>query len=327
MRRTLIALLCVALIIALWGIGQKLMSENSDETSDREAETTSTPVQVEDSGTLEIPGERVLGSSSFPVEADREYLVQLSIVAEKPEESPGRATYFGYTLSCASDGDDAGTVSVGGTQNLVNGEAVTLEAAALLPGTDDTEYRCRVVVANPYEGVASAGSEILLSLELTATPVGTESTSVDLDRELPRTVEPGETVELYEGQALPEPGSGNSVAVIAHLHSTTCTIVNGSREDGRAWCDEGSLDKAGSTAVYRIDLEQSNGPSTCGSSASYDVHIENLVHHYVASLTQELGQESDCEGPVTARVTVHNAGPAPLVLHRQNSEIIVLYPL
>src|SRR5699024_30544 len=236
-------------------------------------------------------------------------------------------TYMGYTLSCASDGDDAKTVSVGGTQNLVNGEAVTLEAAALIPGAEDTEYRCRAVVANRYDGVASAGSEIPLSLEWTATPVDTKSTSVDLDQELPRTVEPDETVELYEERDLPEPARGSSITVIAHLHSTTCTIVNGSREDGRAWCDEESLDEAGSTAEYRIDVAQDDGPRSCESSASHDVHIESLVHHYVASLKQELGREAECEGPVTARVAVHNAGPAPLVLHRQNSELIVVYPL
>lgn len=325
-KRALIALLCLTLIVALWGLGQKFLGEPSDEPSSGEA-TTATPVHVEDSGTLEIPGESVLGSSSFPVNGDRKYLVQLSITAEKPEDSPGRATYMGYTLSCASDGDRAGTVSVGGTQNLVNGEAVTLETAALLPGTDDTEYRCRVVVANRYDDVASVGSEIPLSLQWTATPVGTESTSIDLDRELPRTVEPGETVELYEGRALPEPSGENHVAVIAHLHSTTCTIVNGSREGGRAWCDEETLDEAGSTAEYRVEVEQPNGPSTCRTSRSYDVHIDGLVHHYVASLTRELRQEASCGGPITARVTVHNEGPAPLVLHRQNSEIIVAYTL
>lgn len=325
-RKVLIALSCVALLIAFWALGQRPTVLPGDEPTGRDA-TAESPVHVEDSATLEIPGDAVLGSSSFSVNPDHKYLVQLSLMVEKPEDSPGSATYLGYTLSCASDLDDEEGVSVGGTQNLVNGQPVTLEASALLPETQGAGYRCRVVVANPYEHVASVGSEIRVSLQWTATAVGSESVSIDLDRMLPRAIEPGESVELVSRTALPEPEDGGQVAVIAHIHSTTCTIVNGSREDGRAWCDEGSLDEAGSEVIYRIDVEQRYGPSTCVASKSYGVHIDGLVHHYVASLAEELGPDSDCEGGIAARITVHNEGPAPLVAHRQNTEVIVVYEL
>lgn len=325
-RRVLIALLCVVLLIALWGLSKTYL-DNPDGDSGGGRPPNELPTHVEDSGTLEIPGESVLGASSFPVTTDRKYLVQLSLAVEKPEDSPGRATYVGYTLSCVSDRDGAETVSVGGTQNLVNGVPTTLKAAALLPGAHGAEYGCRAVVANPYEDVASVGSRISISLEWTATPVGPESTSIDLDSMLPRSVEPGESVELYHGQALAEPEDESRLAVLANIHSTTCTHMSGSREDGRAWCEEGTLDESGSAAVYRIDVEQPDGSSACKASRTYDVHIDGLVHHYVASLTQELRQSAECRGRVETRLAVQNNGPAPLVLHRQNSEIILVYTL
>lgn len=326
MRRALLALLCAALLIALWALGQgfKFLPDSGPTGG---TVTTEAPVQVEDSAILEIPGKTVLGSSSFSVKPDRKYLVQLLLMVEKPKDSPGRATYLGYTLSCVSDHDDGEGTSVGGTQNLVNGQPVTLEASALLRGAQGAEYSCRVVVANPYDHVASVGSEIRVSLKWTATAVGSESVSVDLDRMLPRAIEPGDSVELFNRTGLPEPANGGEVAVIAHIHSTTCTIVNGSREDGRAWCDEGSLDEGGSTAVYRIELEQNYGPNKCLASKSYDVHIDGLVHHYVASLAQDLSRDSDCGGEIAARVMVRNEGPAALVAHRQNTEVIVVYKL
>lgn len=283
-------------------------------------------VRSEQSATLEIPGRATLEPSKFPVAgADQKYLVELSIHAEKPEDSPGRATYFGYNLICRLGGGDSRTFSVGGTENLVNGRAVTLSAAALLPGADEGEYSCHALVANEYEGIASTGSKVPFTAVWTATPVLADSEWVNVDEMLPAIVEPGESVDLHRGQ-IPIQGDGREqLKVIVNAHSTTCTTVSGSREDGRAWCDEETLDDGGSEAELLVSLERSGDSTSCSSEARHAAHIDGLTHHYVASVEHELARDPRCEGAVDLRVSVRNDGPAPLVLHRQNTEILIVH--
>lgn len=326
-KNLLIAAL-VVVIIAVLGFhfvsGRDADPDQAEQTSGDASDTGE--VRTEQSGTLEIPGRVTLEPTALPVlDADQKYLIELSIRAEKPEDSPGRATYFGYTLSCGLSDSDSRTISVGGTENLVNGKTATLSAAALLPGAEGGEYSCRAVVANDYEGVASAGSKVPFTAEWTATPVLADSEWVDVDEALPAVVEPGTSVDLYRGHIPLQEDGREETSVIANIHSTTCTTVSGSNEDGRPWCDEATLDDGGSEAEFSIHLGRSGDPTSCSSEVRNVAQIDGLVHHYVASISHELASDPRCEGEVSLRVSVQNDGPAPLVLHRQNTEILIVH--
>ena len=116
---------------------------------------------------------------------------------------------------------------------------------------------------------------------------------------------------------------------LTSLHLTTCTIVNGSREDGRAWCAKDELDEAGSTvnAEMRAELVDAGG-AVCGdlgTAATGPDHIDLYRHHRLLSLElTEVLPESPCGETVRVTVNVHNHGPAPLVVHRSNSSLAVV---
>lgn len=326
-RKSVFIAALVVVVIAVLGfrfLGVQDPMPNSAEPTPEEP-SGSDEVRSEQSGMLEIPGRVTLEPTTFPAAgAHQKYLVELSIHAEKPEDSPGRATYFGYNLICRLGNGDSRTISVGGTQNLVNGKAVTVGATALLPGADDSEYSCHALVANEYDGIASTGSKVPFTAVWTVTPVLEASEWVNVDEKLPAVVEPGETFDLYSGQIPIQGGSQEQLTVIVNAHSTTCTTVSGSREDGHAWCDEETLDDEGSEAELLVGLERAGDSTSCSSEVRHAAQIDGLVHHYVASVVHELATDPRCDGAVRLRVSVRNEGPAPLVLHRQNTEILIV---
>lgn len=315
----LIGLIVGLRIVSAWDTEPELAERAPRGGSD------SSQVHSKQTGTLEIPGSVALESITLPpLGPGQKYLLELEIRAEKPANSPGRATYFGYNLSCQLQDGTSQTISVGGTENLVNGNPVTLSAAALLPASEDAQYSCRALVANEYEGVASTGSKVPFITEWVATPVRADSEWVSVGDVLPAVVKPGESVDLYRGQ-VSIPRSGNEdLSVIVNVHSTTCTTVSGSNENGRPWCDERALDAGGSEAEYFLRLERAGDSTSCASEARHETHIDGLVHHYVASLANGLARDPRCRGDADLLVTVANGGPAPLVLHQQNTEILIV---
>src|SRR5699024_39645 len=105
---------------------------------------------------------------------------------------------------------------------------------------------CSIKASAPYDDVASDGTTFTIDATWRAASVDAAVLAAVEDG-LPRTVADGaeETVMTVD---LPLDGSqGEEMQALATVHLTTCTIVNGSREDGRTWCSAGALDEQGST--------------------------------------------------------------------------------
>lgn len=117
------------------------------------------------------------------------------------------------------------------------------------------------------------------------------------------------------------------VRALVTLHVTTCTIVNGSREDDRARCEEGELNERGSAVTVQLTLELlDRGEQARQKLVTLHTgadHIDNYCHHRllfgeVVARAVERGRGNT----VGASVTVQNEGSAPLVIHRANTSLI-----
>ncbi|PZO61935.1 MAG: hypothetical protein DI635_13565 [Pseudoxanthomonas suwonensis] len=105
--------------------------------------------------------------------------------------------------------------------------------------------------------------------------------------------------------------------------------MNGSREEGRAWCREGAIDEAGSTATFtaRLELLHADG-AVCAELAVESTapdHIDLLRHHRMLFADLESILPADpCGTTARLRVDLRNDGPAPLVVHRANSSALLV---
>src|SRR5699024_5518864 len=118
---------------------------------------------------------------------------------------------------------------------------------------------CSIKLSAPYDDVASDGTTF--PVEATWRVARADDTAeASTDQVLPTVIAPADEEELLTVDlALESPG--DDLRALSSWHLTTCTIVNGSREDDKAWCDEDALDEAGSTATLRgrMDLIDADG--------------------------------------------------------------------
>lgn len=104
--------------------------------------------------------------------------------------------------------------------------------------------------------------------------------------------------------------------------------MNGSHEDGRAWCSEKALDEKGSrvTLQARLELVDADGEVCERLEASRlpTDRIDLYRHHRLLALDLAAAlPERACGGRARAIVSVRNDGPAPLVVHRTNSSLLL----
>lgn len=283
------------------------------------------PYSRVDDVTLTVPEEGRFAQGTFWAEAGTDYVVTMDLESTKPEGSGGRSMYLGVTLSCSPQAGGPG-ISVGGTQNMLTGEVTTYSNQGIVSVPEDGGIDCSIKVSAPYDDVASNGTTFEIDGTWRADPVDGEAIAASEDG-LPRTVEVG-TEEVVMTADLPlDTAAEDQLRALTTLHLTACTIVNGSREDGRAWCSEGSLDEDGS--VVTVDLqaqlvdEKGEVCDVLGGATTDPDHIDLYRHHRVLSLelVEEL-PEAPCGQTVRLSASVHNEGPAPVVVHRSNSSLV-----
>ena len=284
------------------------------------------PYSVADRATLTVPEENRFAQGTFWATAGETYLVTMDLKSSKPAGSGGRSMYLGVTLSC-SPRDGGPGISDGGTQNMLTGEVTQYRNQGLISVPEDGAIDCSIKLNAPYDDVASAGTTFTTEGTWQADPVDGEARAFDGEG-LPRTVAVGTdeavmTVDLPVGSATPD-----DLRALSSVHLTACTGVNGSREEGRAWCSEEALDEAGSTVTTRISAQLIGaGGSVCdelGAASTEPDHIDLYRHHRLLSLELDPAlPAAPCGETVRVTVSVHNDGPAPVVVHHANSSLVV----
>lgn len=285
------------------------------------------PVSRVDDTTLTVPERTRFAQGTFWATAGTEYLVTMDLQSTKPEGSGGRSMYLGVTLSCSPQAGGPG-ISVGGTQNMLTGEVTAYRNQGLISVSEDGAIDCSIKASAPYDDVASDGTTFEVDGVWRAVPVDGEALAAP-EEGLPRTVADGADEVVMTVDLPLDLADDDGVRALASLHLTTCTIVNGSREDDRAWCAEDELDEAGSTvnAEMRAELIDAGGAAcgVLGTAATTPDHIDLYRHHRLLSLElTEALPETPCGETVRLTVSVNNDGPAPLVVHRSNSSLAVV---
>lgn len=287
-----------------------------------------TPVSVRDSVPLTLPQELRAASGAVYLEAGESYVASFEVSTVKPEEEPGLGMYLGVTFSCS--GEDTGVSNwIGGTENLLRGEPVTYANQMLLQPETAQVVNCSVRANAPYDHVAAAGATVDLDISWSVEKADRSAWSTPADQRLPMTVDTGGGREFAFTQLIDvEDGDIRQVEVLSSLHLTTCTVVNGSREDGRTWCQEDELHEDGSDfdIELRLDVLDEDG-TTCGTvNVEEERQTLSLERHHqlIARDATFILPEALCGPTVRASVVVENRGPAPLVVHASNSSMLTL---
>lgn len=283
------------------------------------------PYAVADGASLTVPEETRFAQGTFWAEAGAEYVVTMDLRSTKPEGSGGRSMYLGVTLSCSPQAGGPG-ISAGGTQNMLTGEETSYRNQGLISVDEAGGVDCSIKLSAPYDDVASDGTTfpVEATWEVRRVEAAAEAQTESV---LPRTIAAGATEDVLTAE-LPVDEAGDGVEALSSLHLTACTIVNGSREDGRAWCPENALDEAGSTATLQLRAELlDEGGAVCtefGAETTPADHIDLYRHHRLLSIGLAATMpEQPCGKTVRVVARVTNDGPAPLVVHRTNSTLLV----
>lgn len=285
------------------------------------------PYSVTDTASLTLPQERRIAQGTFFLSEGTTYLVQFDLSTVKAEDAPGVGMYLGATFSCRPAGGGPGGV-IGGTENLLPGEPVTFTNQFLLSPQRSGEYTCSLLVSAPYDDVAAAGTTIELKASWGVGPVTSRARETASTERLPMTVASGSREfafsELVSGSGFEE----DQLRILASLHVTTCTGVNGSREQGKAWCAGKDIDETGNTftAESRLDVVGVDG-AICGTLdvEKHEVEIDKWRHHQLLHLDRKVAVPAGlCGSRLRVSVVVDNQGPAAIVVHGQNSSLVTV---
>lgn len=334
-RPVVVLVVLVALVIGVVAIGQRTAGPRTEspEGSPSSSQVQATappfpaaPMSVTDRTTLMVPEEARFAESTFWARAGTAYLVTMDLFSRKPAGSGGRSMYLAVTLSCVPRAGGTG-ISAGGTQNMITAQPTSFANQGLIRVSEDGPVDCSVKASAPYDDVASAGTAFPLETTWRVEAVGEGSASAP-DDSLPTTLESGTTRTVLVLDIPRESVTDGDLRTMTSLHLTTCTIVNGSREDGRAWCEEGSLHEGGSVVAVTLtaSLLDDRGEvcAQLGTTSAGPDHIDRYRHHRLLSLDlQSSMPEQPCGDMVRVRADLRNDGPAPLVVHRSNSTLVV----
>lgn len=314
-------LLAVALVVAVLQLPLWHEPTPPPDTSQPPQE----PLKVDELASLTVPGTARTSPHSFKAHPGTTYLLSFDISTVKPEGTPGTAMYLAVNLACGTA--DGGTSrSVGGTQNLITGEAVTLSNQFLLTVDSEEEQVCRVALSSPNESAAAVGATVDIDVSWSMEPLQGDAEEFDPELRLPLVVDPGERAIAFK-EEVPLAGV-SAVELKGTLQLTSCTIVNGSREGGEPMCKAEHTDDRGSSFDVEVQA-RILGPDgrPCGAENLMDAtaHVDRHTHHQLLHLETEADAiEDPCGTEVEVVVTVDNTGPAPLVIHGNGSSLVVL---
>lgn len=332
------AVLVALLVVAVVGVRGGILGESSSPTDPEQSESETTaspssvlppapiaPYSVVDEVPLTLPQELRAAHGTFFLEGGKSYVATFAVSTVKPQDEPGLGMYLGVTFSCVGE-DNSGSEWIGGTENILRGEPVTYQNQLLLTPEVDQVVSCSVRANAPYDDVAAAGATVDLDIHWRVAEAEGQAVSTPPEERLPVTVDREARAFAFTEQIAVQERVPGKISMLSSLHLTTCTIVNGSREDGRAWCTQDDLDEKGSTfdLELRVDVLDGDGEvcATIGTKAVTET-LPLERHHQLLPLTAEFTvPENLCGGTLRASVVVENRGPASLVVHGSNSSLI-----
>lgn len=317
-------ILVVGVVLVLRVPSKMPMPPDESSASSRHADRG---VVVREDVEAAVPTNVRSATGEFAVKGANSYLVELEISVTKLADTPGAEMYLSFSLNCSgTEGGASG--SVGGTQNFITGELSVVRNQMVLESTGDGEVACNVLLASPNPEAAAAGASFTADTQWRMTPIeGMALEDAGGDR-LPRSVGPGDRDVVLSGTTEVRQLNASSLNVLTSLHLTTCSTVNGSRENGKYWCDEAHIDENGSTydLVLRADVLRDDGTPCAELSVSTNTsHLDQNRHHQVVSLRDRVSVPKDtCGKRLRITVTVGNEGPAPLIVHGAASSLVIV---
>lgn len=289
------------------------------------------PVQDSDSSSAEVtlPADERVGSVEFEAEEGSRMVVSLDVDAmldASTAELRGAYTVVGVT--CTGLEDSSSSDSMSGTQNLLYQEATTLRTQFVYTAQSEGAQRCnasfRVPNWDPDFGDATADVDSRLTV--------TEAQDGVIEEAVPTSQSPivpdaeGAVTSIDETVEIDQELEWLEFVSTAHL--TTCTIENGSRDQtDENLCTPDMLDERGSTVDVTSSVEVLDDGEVCRRFEVKDIsaHISHQVHHKLLGASPVRIQLPDglCGSSIRMVQTIDNEGPAPVVVHRGSSNIVV----
>ena len=289
------------------------------------------PVRDSDSSSAELtlPADERVGSVDFEAERGSRLIVALDVDAMLDASTADlRGAYSVVGITCTGMESSSSSDSMSGTQNLLYQEATTLRTQFVYTAQTDGAQRCNASFRAPNwePGFGDATADIESHLTVTETEDGLAEEAVP-ESQSPIVPDAGGTVTAID----------KTVEIEQHLewigfsstsHLTTCTIENGSRDQtDDNLCTPDMLDERGSTVDVTISVDVLDGGEVCRrfEVQEFSEHISHQVHHRILSVSPvriEL-PEGLCGDSIRMMQTIDNEGPAPVVVHRGSSNIVV----
>lgn len=322
------AVLIVAVVLAvLYATGVFTDQPTDDKTHGPSGPAVHTD---ENSQSMELPGEERVASVEFGADSGSTAVVTFDTDATL-DSSLGdqRAAYTVTGVSCASVDDEDGSTSQTGTENLENEQSRELTVRLVYQVQTSGTQRCNATVRVPNW---DAGGGARASMDLDSTLSVDQDPSAVQAAVQPEAQEPiivgRDDKDIVIDQTLDIPASDSDLQVSATSHVTTCTIENGSKDQtDQNLCTPDILDERGSTVTVHSYADVLSDGKMCERVEIQDekVHIDNTVHHkLLGTAPDSVGElKNPCGDQIRLVQTVENSGPAPVVVHRKSSNMVL----
>ncbi|WP_193119558.1 hypothetical protein [Brachybacterium tyrofermentans] len=320
----LLVILIVGVVLALHEPSEIPMPP--DESSANSSHTDRDLVVREDVEAV-VPATVRAANGEFAVKGAESYLVELEISVTKLADTPGAEMYLSFSLNC-SGAEGGASGSAGGTQNFITGEFYAVRNQMVLEPTVDDAVTCNVLLTSPNPEAAAAGASFTADIQWRMTPIEGMAVEDAGEDRLPRAVSPGGRDVVLSSTTDIRQLNASSLNLLTSLHLTTCSTVNGSRENSKYWCNEAHVDENGSTydLILRADVLRDDGTPCAELSVSTNTsHLDQNRHHQVVSLRDRVNVPKDtCGKRLRITVIVDNEGPAPLIVHGVASSLVIV---
>lgn len=325
-RRLFFVTVTLAVITSLVIFGCVVLSGEDDATDPPAKAPPSAAPSASSRSTATLPHRVDAVSLEFEAPEKEPVLVGLSITATfTASTGEQRALYSILGVSCGSLDGPTNTQSVSGTENLTH--QTTRQMNQLLSYDVETpgKHRCNATVAAPNWDPEHGDAELSIEAEIRlVAPDAPAFYYASTDSENPIVLDPGEEVTAVDETFPLEAGATGDLGVWSGTHVTTCTIINGSRDQTETnLCTEPKLDREGSTISTKTVVQQLDGDTVCRTvtaDRSLD-SIDRTVHHRLLDSRTRIDGflSAPCGDRLRVIHEVANDGPAALVVHRAST--------